>query len=191
MKMIAKLFPMMFLAAVLFTGCITKSNSLGPDDPEVDDDPIEIKTPTHMKLTKIVLTRFPANKSNGDKWDYHVFSSSPTRRPDIYVELSKSGSSSHVYRSGIKEDAIFETAYDNFSFTSPASSNGGSLPYDIPVNDAYTIKVWDDDGISSDDSMGSVNINAAAYYNDDNATHVYKTVTSGGITIKIEGRWVY
>ena len=39
--------------------------------------------------------------------------------------------------------------------------------------------------------MGREGINGAKYYNDDNATHVYKTVSSGEITIKIEGGWVY
>ena len=191
MKNLLKLSFLTILAVAMFSACTNMNSPLEETDTPEDDDPVEIQTPTHMKITKIILTRFPANKTNGDKWDYHVFSNSPTRRPDIYVELGKSGSSSHVYRSEIPEDAIFETAYDNISFTAPASSNGGSLPYDIPLNQAFTIKVWDDDGVSADDSMGSVNVNASTYYNDDNATHVYQTLSSGGITIKVEGRWIY
>jgi hypothetical protein len=59
------------------------------------------------------------------------------------------------------------------------------------VNQTYVIKVWDDDGLTADDSMGSVDIKAADYYNNDNATFVFKTLTSGALTIKIEGRWIY
>lgn len=192
MKNLVKLSFIVIFAAVLFAGCSTKDNPLAPADPgNGGGDPIVINTPKYLKLDKIILTRFPLNKPNGDKWDYHIFSNSPTRRPDIYVELRKSGSSSHVFRSVTMEDALFESAYDNFVFTSPASSNGGSLPHDILMNQTYDIDVMDDDGLSADDWMGSVTINPSLYYKNDNATFVFQTLTSGEITIKIEGRWVY
>ncbi|NNJ52793.1 MAG: hypothetical protein HKP17_06455 [Ignavibacteriaceae bacterium] len=191
MRNFIKLSFTMLLALLLFTGCSNEDNPLDSTDPGNGGNQVIIKTPKYMELTKIILTRFPVNKSNGDKWDYHVFPSSPTRRPDIYVDLSKSGSSSHVFRSDIREDAIFETAYDNFVFTKPVSSNDGSLPYSVPVNQTYKIDVWDDDGLTADDWMGSVSVNAAGYYNDDNATNIYKTLKSCEITIRIEGRWIY
>lgn len=191
MKNLIKFSFIMILATVLFAGCSTEDNPLAPADPgNGGGDPV-INTPKHLKLTNIILTSFPLNKPNGDKWDYHVFSNSPTRRPDIYVELSKSGSSSHVFRSETIEDALLESFYDNFVFTTPASSNGGSLPHDIPMNQTYNIDVMDEDGLSADDWMGSVTIIPSGYYNNDNATFVFQTLTSGGVTIKIEGRWVY
>ena len=192
MKKLIKLSLAVILAAILFTACSNEDNPLGPNDPgNGGGDPVVINTPQYLKLTKIILTRFPLNKANGDKWDYHVFSNSPTRRPDIYVELSKAGSGTSVYKSDTREDALFESLYDNFVFTDPASSNGGSLPHDIPMNQTYDIDVMDDDGLSANDWMGSVTIDPPAYYNNDNATHLYKTLTSGEITIKIEGRWIY
>ena len=191
MKNLLKLSFALLIAAILFAGCSNEDNPLDPTDSGNGGNQVTIKTPKYMELTKIILTRFPVNKSNGDKWDYHVFPNSPTRRPDIYVELSKTGSSSHVFRSDIREDAIFETVFDNFVFTKPASSNDGSLPYSLPVNQTYKIDVWDDDGLTADDWMDNVSINAASYYNNDNATNVYKTLTSDEVTIKIEGSWIY
>lgn len=192
MKNLIKLPVAILIAATLFTACSNEDNPLDPNDPgNGGGDPIVINTPKYLELTKIILTNFPLNKPNDDKWDYHVFSNSPTRRPDIYVKLSKSGSGPSFYRSDTREDALFESSYDNFVFTEPASSNDGSLPQDIPINQTYNIDVMDDDGLSADDWMGSVTIDPPAYYNNDNATHVYTTLTSGDITIKIEGRWIY
>lgn len=192
MKNLIKHSFIMILAAVLFAACSTEDNPLVPADPNNGGgDPVVINTPKYLKLSKIILTSFPLNKPNGDKWDYHVFSNSPTRRPDTYVKLSKSGSSTHVFRSVTMEDALFENAYDRFVFTTPASSNDGSLPHDIPMNQTYDIDVMDDDGLSADDWMGSVTIDPPAYYNNDNATFVYKTLVRGGIRIELEGRWVY
>lgn len=192
MKNFLRLSFAMLFALILFAGCSNEDNPLDPNNPgNGGGNQTIIKTPKYMKITSIAVTRFPGTKSNGDKWDYHVFPNSPTRRPDLMVELSKSGSSSYVYRSDTKEDAILETAYDSYVFTQSASSNSGSLPYNVPINQAFTIDLMDDDGLTANDWMGSVSINASGYYNNDNATHVYKTLTSGGITIKINGRWVY
>jgi hypothetical protein len=174
-----KLSFVMIFVILLLTACSKEDNPMAPSEPGNGEDPIEIQTPTHLKITQISLTRFPTNKSNGDKWDYSVFPNSPTRRPDIYVELGKSSGGNHVYRSDIREDVIFETAYDELVFTKPASSDDGSLLHNVAINQTYTIKVWDDDGITADDSMGRVNINTAGYYNNDNATFVFKTLTSG------------
>lgn len=176
---------------VLLNGCKDNNNPLAPDDDPGNDKKIEIKTPQFLKLSKIILSRFPSTKSNGDKWDWHTFPNSPTRRPDIYVELKKSGSDSYIYQSGVKEDAIFNTAYDSFSFTKSGLSNGTNLPHNLLMNQTYTIEVLDDDGLTQDDLMGEFNLKPIGYYNDDNATHLYKTFSSGSLTIKIEGTWIY
>lgn len=179
----------MFFTIILLIGCSENNNPVDPEDP--GNSQIEIKTPKTMSLTKIILTRFPAVKSNGDKWDYHVFPNSPTRRPDIYVELYKSGNSNYLYKSDTKEDAILETSYTSYSFTKAGSENGSSLPLSLSYNQTYKIKILDDDGLSSSDSMKEFSIKASSYYNDDNATHLYKTITSGNYTLIIEGRWSY
>ena len=193
MKNFLKLSFALLFAVILFAGCSSEDNPISPTDPGNggENGGPTIKIPKYMKITSIEVTRFPGTKSNGDKWDYHVFPNSPTRRPDLMVELSKSGSNSYVYRSDTKEDAILETAYDSYVFTQPSSSNSGSLPYNIPINQTFIIDLMDDDGLTANDWMGSVSINASGYYKNDNATHVYKTLTSSEITIKINGRWVY
>jgi len=191
MKNLTKLTFTILLAAILFTACSNEDNPVTPTDPgNGEGDPI-INTPRYMKIQSITVTRFPGTKPNGDKWDFHIFPNSPTRRPDIYVELSKSGSSSYVYRSDTREDAILETAYDSYVFTEPAASNGGSLPYSVPMDQTYIIDLMDDDGLSADDWMGSVIINPAIHYNNDNATNFHKTLSNSEVTIKIDGRWEY
>lgn len=191
MKNLFKFVLAISFAAILFTACTKESNPMDPNDPGTGNGDPVIQTPKSLKITSIVLWRFPATKSNGDKWDYHIFSNSPTRRPDIYVDLVKAGSDSPVFTSDIREDAIFETAYDNFAFNDPQSSNSGSLPYNVPINQTYVVNVWDDDGLSADDWMGSISIYPDEVYQDDNATYLYKTITNGDIRIEIQGRWVY
>ncbi len=191
MKARIKSYLLMIFTIILFIGCSENNNPVDPNDTGSGDGEIEIKTPKTMSLTKIILTRFPSVKSNGEKWDYHVFSNSPTRRPDIYVELYKSGSSNYLYKSDTKEDAILETSYSSYSFNKAGSTNGKSLPQSLSYNQLYKIKIFDDDGLSSNDSMSEFSIKASSYYNDDNATHLYKTLTVGSYTLKIEGRWNY
>ena len=191
MRRTLKILITMAFAGILFTACTKESNPLDPNDPGTGNgDPTIIQTPKSLKITSIVLWNFPTTKPGGEKWDFHVFSNSPTRRPDVYVSLAK-GSNSPVYTSDIHEDAEFETAYDNFVFTQPQVSGNRSLPYSIPINETYTINVWDDDGLSADDLMGSVSIYPDPEYKDDNATFFFKTITNGGTTIEIKGQWVY
>ena len=178
-------------AAILFTACSTEDNPVVPDPGNGDPDPIVINTPVAMKIESIAVTNFPTTKTNGDKWDYHVFPNSPTRRPDIYVELKDAGSNDHVFRSNVEEDAIIETAYDSYVFTQPASSEGGTFPYNVPMDESYLIDLMDDDGISADDWMGTVSVQPNIYYNNDNAVFFTKYLTSGDLRITIKGRWVY
>jgi hypothetical protein len=186
MKNLLKLSIAMIFASIIFVGCSSEDNPLVPNDP----DPV-INTPKYMRVESITVTRFPELKSNGDKWDFHVFTNSPTRRPDIYVELNRQGSSDFVYRSDIREDAILETANSSYFFTEPASSNSGSLPYNVPMTQTYNINLMDDDGISADDFMGNVIFTPVNYYANDNAINFHETFSNGETTIKIDGRWIY
>jgi len=189
-NLIKPLFTIIF-ATILLIGCSIEDNPLQATDPgNGGGDPV-INTPIYMRVESITVTRFPGLKPNGDKWDYHVFPNSPTRRPDIYVELVKSGNSSYVYQSDLREDAILETAYSSFTFRDPSSPNGNSLPYNVPMNQTYNIDLMDDDGITADDWMGSVNFTPSNYYNDDNATNFLVTLSTSAVTIKIDGRWIY
>ncbi|MDH3267428.1 MAG: hypothetical protein OEM46_01100 [Ignavibacteria bacterium] len=192
MKHFLKLSFALLFAVILFAACSTEDNPIAPGDPGNggDPDPI-INTPVAMKIESISVTNFPTTKSNGDKWDYHVFPNSPTRRPDIYVELRPFGSSDHVFRSDVVEDAIIETAYDSFNFYEPGPSNGGTFPYSVSMSSTYVIDLLDDDGISADDLMGSVEVVPSIHYKNDNAVGFTKSLTSGDLRITIKGRWVY
>ncbi len=191
MKKVIKFFFIMISAAILFTACSNEDNPVVPDPGNGGDPGPTINTPIAMRITSIAVTNFPTTKPNGDKWDYHVFSNSPTRRPDIYVELSASGSSNHVFRSNVEEDALIENAYDSYVFTQPASSDGGTFPYSVPLNKTYIIDLMDDDGLSADDWMGNVLVNPSTLYNNDNAEFFTRYLTSGDLRITIKGKWVY
>jgi hypothetical protein len=191
MKKVIKFFLVMISAAVLFTACSTEDNPVIPDPGNGDPDPIVINTPVAMKIETISVTNFPTTKPNGDKWDYHIFPNSPTRRPDIYVELLPFGSNDHVFRSDVVEDAIIETAYDSFNFYQPGPSNGGTFPYSVPMSETYVIDLLDDDGLSADDLMGSVEVIPSIHYKNDNAVGFTKYLTSGSVRITIKGRWIY
>ena len=191
MKNHLNIFLSVFLSLILFIGCSENNNPLDPSEPGNGDIDPEIKKPVYLKLTNIKLSRFPAQKSNGDKWDYSVFPNSPTRRPDIYVELIKSGSTNILYKSDTKEDAILETAYSSYSFNRSGEKDGRSLPLSLDMNPTYKIKLYDDDGLTSNDKMTEFSFKGASLYKNDNADFVFNTFTSGSYTIKIEGRWVY
>ena len=107
------------------------------------------------------------------------------------MELNRNGSGDFVYRSDIREDAILETANSSYVFTEPATSNSGSLPYNVPLTQTYNINLMDDDGLSADDFMGNVIFIPVNYYKNDNAINFHETLTSGETTIKIDGRWIY
>ncbi len=191
MKSLIKITFAVFFASILFVGCTKMNNPVSPDNTgSGGKDPV-INTPRYMRVESITVTNFPATKPNGDKWDWNVFPNSPTRNPDIYVRMGKSGSSTYVYQSDVREDAVLETAYDSFVFTEPRSSNAGSLPYNVPMDQTYNIDLMDDDVISADDWMGAVNFTPVNYYNNDNATNFHETLSASGVTIKIDGTWVY
>ena len=193
MKNLIKLAFTIILAAILFTACSTEDNPIAPvDSGNGGGDPgITMNTPVAMRLSSIAVTNFPLTKPNGDKWDYSIFPNSPTRRPDIYVGLIASGTSNHVFRSTVEEDALLENAYDSYIFTQPASSDGGTFPYNVPLNKTYIIDLMDDDGLSADDWMGNVLVNPSTLYNNDNAEFFTKYLTSGDLRITIKGTWVY
>ena len=68
-------------ALILLAACSSEeSNPLDPDNGGGDPDPV-INTPKYMRIESIRVTNFSTTKPNGDKWDYHIFSNSPTRGP--------------------------------------------------------------------------------------------------------------
>jgi hypothetical protein len=191
MKTHINILILVFFTILLFIGCSKNSNPLDPNDPGNGNTEPEIKKPVYLKLTNIELSRFPSQKSNGDKWDYHVFPNSPTRRPDIYVELIKSGSTNILFKSDTKEDAILENAYDSYSFNKAGEKNGRSLPLSLEMDQTFKIMIYDDDGLTNNDKMTEFSFKGSNYYKNDNADFVFNTFTSGSYTLKIEGMWVY
>lgn len=188
-----KLLRMMFLivfGAILLAGCSQENNPVQPDpgngsgDPE--PDPIVINTPVKMHITEIRIAGFPEKKSSGAPWDY-----SPilplSSRPDVVVELSIRTSDTRVYRSNTEQDAYYLATY---TFTEASSSSGPDLPYNASMTTQYKLEVWDNDSLV-DDIMATYNFTPENFYNDDNAETFGISTTSGGVGIRIYGKWVY
>ena len=174
--------PAVFL---MFVGCSSDSSPTGSGDKE--PTPPEIKTPRSLIVQKITVTSFPANKSNGDNWDWDPFSSTP-RRPDIYVKLGEKNGSAE-FRSITKDNARSGTSY-NVSTKHKSSSK--SLPYEMNYKDPYSYFLFDDDGILKHEQMGSKTVYPSDLYRDDNATNFSTTlICSNGVRIVISGVWTY
>lgn len=189
MRNLLKLLIATFFAAILFTACSNESNPLDPTDPGNgggDPDPIVIKTPRYMHIESISVTRFPKNKSNGDTWDWNLFSSTE-RKPDIEVVLQRSGNYLPAFWSDQRKNATYTNTY---VFTKPASEHDGQLPHDVPYSQTWKVSLIDDD-FGGNDQMGSVTVRPSSIYNDDNATNFNKTLTTGDLKIKVRGAWIY
>lgn len=187
MKKVLKFLMILGFAAISFNACNKADNPVEPNNGE----PTVTNPPHMLKITSIEITAFPTAKPNGEKWDYHIFSNSPTRRPDIYVELKSFGSSTFIYQSDVKEDALLENAYSYYSFSQPFSTGGLSLPYNLAYKSTYTIDLMDDDGLSADDWMGSLDITPEDLFNINSPDFVHKSITNGSTTFIINGQWVY
>lgn len=191
MKSYVNLLILILFSVLSIIGCTEGNNPLESNEPGGGSSDPEIKQPVYLSLTNIKLIRFASKKPNGDKWDYHIFSDSPTRRPDIYAELFKSGSSNILFKSDTKEDAELKTAYSSYSFNKSGEKNGINLPLKLEVTSKYTIKFYDDDGLSKNDEMTDFEIIVNDQYEKDNADFLYRTFNSGSYTVEIQGRWIY
>ncbi len=94
--------------------------------------------PTKIKITKIVVTKFPNLKSNGTNWD--SFALTGWERPDIFPSISNIQGDFLFAGNPINDS--FSYGNDNFVFT-PNS------PIEITnFSSQYTVILWDDDGVN-------------------------------------------
>lgn len=169
-----------FAAAAGVSGC-----SKSPTAPEVTTEPAPtINTPITATITKIVVTKFPSKKANGDNWDSSVIASA--RRPDLYVILTRENEPSD-YVSTTVSDATSGTSY---TFTSAVS---GHLPATIPYGTSRRVYVMDDDFGGDDDRVGWITVHLPHAYGQDNARNLDYTFTDSGnrLSVRVVGTWAY
>ncbi len=97
------------------------------------------ETPSQIRVSKIVVTSFPATDDNGAGWDL-------TSGPDIYPVLYKNGDI--IYSS----PTHFPNANPSLDYTFEISP---SAIIEAP-NDEYAIRLFDFDDIDTDDFMGGI-----------------------------------
>ena len=121
---------------------------------------------------------------------FNILPGADATRPDLYVELRQFASSDIIYRSDTKTNASISNTY---IFTDPSSSNGGSLPHNLAYSTHYIINLMDDDGLSADDFMSSMDITPESLYTKDNATTFSRSFFDNETltTFKLNGEWVY
>lgn len=95
-------------------------------------------TPTKIKITKVVVTRFPATDTGGAGWDL-------TSGPDIYILIIKGSTLIWENQSFFIEDANPSLEY---SFT-PSTNVYLYNPFDI-----FSVYLYDYDDFDADDVMG-------------------------------------
>lgn len=95
-------------------------------------------TPSKILITKIVVTKFPNLKPNGNNWD--AFALTGWERPDIFPSISNS-QGNYLFAGNPINDS-FSYGNDNFTFTP-------STPIEITnFNNQFTVILWDDDGVN-------------------------------------------
>lgn len=156
----------------------------GTPDPEPEQ---EIRTPVSMVIRSLAVTDFNEKKGSVT-WDASI--SVGPRAPDIYVTVQVgSASSTPIHTSEIREDAFTGVA---ISWDMSESAAGLGLPKTATTGSDIIITLYDDDGLSPDDEMGSVTFDPLDLYRDDNASGYSATLAGDNQSeFKIGGTWVY
>lgn len=106
------------------------------------------KTPTRIKITKVVLNSFNQFKSGTTTWDdccdYGDY------RPDVIIQLYEGTPRPGSFQFGLP--AIWDANYNqSYAIT---QDNLNQFPFDLSLNTSYTITVEDSD-LGTDESMGT------------------------------------
>jgi len=171
------LLPLLIATSLGSLGC-----EKSPTAPAVTAPPA--RTPVQATITRIDVTKFPANAPNGSSWDVSLIASA--RRPDLYVILTPSTGGSD-YVSTTVSDA---ESTKNYSFTRAAS---GGLPATIPYGTSRRVYVMDEDFGGDDDRVGWITVNLPAAYQNDEARTFDHTFTDSGnrLSVRVYGTWGY
>lgn len=127
-------------------------------------------TPTSIRLNKIDVKSFPAT-NNGAGWDIGS-------GPDIYPVLVKGS------------NVIWEstTYFENANPSADYSFNVNPV-VNLNPNDQYSILLYDEDGIWSDEYMGGVSF--FPYSNKNNFPNVINLDAGGDVTFKLYVTYVW
>ena len=140
--------------------------------------------PIKAVITKIVVTKFPAKKSDGSDWDLSPLTAS--RRPDLYVILEPTAGAAD-YVSNTVTDALSSEPH---AFTLAVS---GELPADIPYGTSRRIYFIDEDFGGDDDRVGWITVNLPLAFDSDNDRGFNYTFTDSGnrLSVQVIGTWDY
>ncbi|MEM1270290.1 MAG: hypothetical protein AAGI08_09590 [Bacteroidota bacterium] len=147
---------------------------------------INIQTPTGFIVQKIVVTDFPANKSNGSTWDWDPIASNP-RRPDIRVTFQREGRIP-LYISNTYDNA---SSSRDYTFNRAASSDDPNVPFTADYTTEYLLSLVDDD-FGGDETMVQARFRFSSKYKLNNATQDEIPVSGQrGFRAVVHGVWVY
>ena len=176
-------FLVLTLAAV---GCSEESNPIAPGgDPGGGGGGEEvIETPVSVTIDSIRLDGFPERKGSVT-WDASL--SVAPRRPDVYVTLRVGSTTSDpIFVSTVDEDAFSFTFIDMSE-----SDDGANLPRTVDAERPLIVSVYDEDGLSRDDHMGTFTFDPIDEYRNDNAAGFSWRLVEGELDVRVSGSWVY
>lgn len=129
-------------------------------------------TPTKIRITKIVVTKFPATSGSGAGWDL-------TSGPDIFPEIKK-GSTIIWSSSTFSQNANPSLDYEFI----PAPQIDINYP-----NDQYTISLFDYDDLDPNDFMGGIYFTPYSSSNDFPSTLIIDGGGDVAFTIYVTYIW--
>lgn len=164
-------------------GCSDDSNPTATPGP-IDEEPDEILTPVSLKITKVSVSAF--GDKNGGNWDLGL--AVADRRPDIYMALRAGTEDAGAFYVSTQE----ENAFSGVRYEFVESAAGVGLPKTTSASRRLYVQLYDEDGASADDAMGSYSFLPLSLYEHDNAAGFYKVFFGTNDTkFAVWGEWVY
>ena len=103
-------------------------------------------TPTKISISKVVISNFPALKSDGSTWDWNPLNSL-NNNPDIYLVFINSSSTYFNTVANKFDDAVAGTQY-TYTFSTPVQITN------VTELENITLYNWNTSG--NDDQMGTI-----------------------------------
>jgi hypothetical protein len=139
---------------------------------------------TRVGVTKLTILNFPSKNSSGNDWDgltngYY---------PDIYFDITKSGTNTSLYTLATSNRYENVTAGD--LPISWSSTSGAPFFIMSDLSQAIDVDMYDFDSLSSNDYIGTTTFKFFNYTSGSNRYPASITITANGISVKLDLVWL-
>jgi hypothetical protein len=141
-------------------------------------------TYSKVSITKLTVLGFPPSDANGLLWDNALNGN----YPDIYFDITNSGSTTSLLSS-----STVSLRYENVTqadLPKAWGGSGGAAFFELSnLSQAVDVDLYDYDYLTQDQYMGTCTFNFSSYTTGSNRYPSQATVTSGGLSIKLDLVW--